>query len=98
MVQILSVLFSLIVAIHAAPSGLEARGEQEAQAYPLAFLTTDADVSAGVLSQLSLYEQYAAGAYCENNNNSPGTKVTCPAGNCGTVEAANTVTPIEFQK
>lgn len=55
------------------------------------------DVSTGVLSQLSLYEQYAAAAYCVNNNNSPGNKVTCAAGNCPTVEAATTVTSLEFQ-
>lgn len=71
---------------------------KDAQVYALDFLTTDADVSTGVLSQLSLYEQYAAAAYCVNNNNSPGNKVTCAAGNCGTVQAANTVTTIEFQK
>jgi Lipase 3 N-terminal region len=57
-----------------------------------------ADVSAGVLSQLNLWEQYAAAAYCVSNNNSPGNKVSCAAGNCPLVEAATTTTTIEFQK
>lgn len=55
------------------------------------------DVSADVLGQLNLWEQYAAAAYCVTNNDSPGTKVTCAAGNCPLVEAASTTTLIEFQ-
>ncbi|KAF7508723.1 hypothetical protein GJ744_008970 [Endocarpon pusillum] len=55
------------------------------------------DVSADVLGRLNLWEQYAAAAYCVANNNSPGTKVTCAAGNCPLVEAATTTTLIEFQ-
>ncbi len=51
-----------------------------------------------MLRQLNLWEQYAAAAYCVTNNDSPGTKVTCAAGNCPLVEAATTTTLIEFQK
>lgn len=43
-------------------------------------------------------EQYSAAAYCTENNNSPGTKLSCHVGNCPRVEAANTITPLEFQK
>lgn len=55
------------------------------------------DVPADVLSQLNLWQQYSAAAYCVVNNDSPGDKVSCAAGNCPLVEAATTVTSIEFQ-
>jgi triacylglycerol lipase len=53
-------------------------------------------VSASVLQRLTLFAQYSAAAYCTNNINSTGTKLTCAAGNCPLVEAANTVTLAEF--
>ncbi|KAL2220444.1 putative extracellular lipase, partial [Thermoascus aurantiacus ATCC 26904] len=54
------------------------------------------DVSAELLQQFNLFEQYAAAAYCEENFNSTGTKLTCSAGNCPLVEAADTKTIDEF--
>ncbi|KAJ9621281.1 hypothetical protein H2203_007333 [Taxawa tesnikishii (nom. ined.)] len=51
-----------------------------------------------LLSQLSFYEQYAASAYCEANNQ-PGssTEVECDTGNCPLVQAANATSVLEFQ-
>jgi hypothetical protein len=43
-------------------------------------------------------EQYAAAAYCPENNNSPGTQLSCHVGNCPRVDAADTTTAIEFEK
>ncbi|KAL4892082.1 Alpha/Beta hydrolase protein [Aspergillus ambiguus] len=54
------------------------------------------DVSLQVLQQLNLFAEYSAAAYCTGNLNSTGTKVTCPAGNCPQVQAANTTTLTEF--
>ncbi|KAF2260576.1 alpha/beta-hydrolase [Lojkania enalia] len=55
------------------------------------------DVSASVFDQLQFFSQYSAAAYCLGNNNSPGTKITCPQGNCARVEAADTNTLTEFE-
>ncbi|KAI9803946.1 MAG: hypothetical protein M1833_000227 [Piccolia ochrophora] len=49
------------------------------------------------LSTLIFYSQYAAASYCPGNNDSPNTKVTCPAGNCPLVEADDAVTTTEFE-
>ncbi|RMZ84817.1 hypothetical protein DV737_g957, partial [Chaetothyriales sp. CBS 132003] len=43
-------------------------------------------------------EQYAAAAYCANNNDAKaGTALTCPAGNCPLVESAGARSLVEFQ-
>lgn len=55
-------------------------------------------VSQEVFDDLNFYEQYAAAGYCEANNNSTGSKVTCESGNCPLVEADDTETLLEFQK
>ncbi|KAA8642911.1 hypothetical protein EYZ11_009041 [Aspergillus tanneri] len=54
------------------------------------------DVPADTLSQLSLFAEYSAAAYCSSNIHSPGDKLTCAAGNCPAVEKANTETLSEF--
>ncbi|KAF2654918.1 alpha/beta-hydrolase [Lophiostoma macrostomum CBS 122681] len=54
-------------------------------------------ISADVLDQLQFFSQYSAAAYCGGNNNSTGTKITCPQGNCARVEAADTNTLTEFE-
>ncbi|ORY17424.1 Alpha/Beta hydrolase protein [Clohesyomyces aquaticus] len=54
-------------------------------------------VTTDLLSTFQLMEQYSAAAYCPNNNNSPGNKVTCSVGNCPQVQAAKTTTVTEFQ-
>lgn len=54
-------------------------------------------VSQETFDQLQFFSQYAAAAYCLGNNNSPGTKITCPQGNCAQVEAADTNTLTEFE-
>ncbi|KAF7677243.1 hypothetical protein GT037_005455, partial [Alternaria burnsii] len=55
-------------------------------------------VSPDVLSRFQLMEQYAAAAYCPENNNSPGTQLSCHVGNCPRVDAADTTTALEFEK
>ncbi|KAF2874388.1 Alpha/Beta hydrolase protein [Massariosphaeria phaeospora] len=54
-------------------------------------------VSAATFDNLAFFAQYAGAAYCAGNNDSPGTKVTCPQGNCGRVEEADTETLTEFE-
>lgn len=54
-------------------------------------------VSADVFNKLQFFSQYSAAAYCLSNNDSPGTKIICPQGNCALVEAANTTTLAEFE-
>ncbi len=54
-------------------------------------------VSESTLEQFALFSQYAAAAYCEENNNSSGTKITCAAKNCPEVEAANVTSRNEFE-
>ncbi|KAF2196636.1 alpha/beta-hydrolase [Delitschia confertaspora ATCC 74209] len=50
-----------------------------------------------VFDRLKFFSQYAAASYCKGNNNSTNTKITCPAGNCPDVQAANTHTVSEFE-
>lgn len=54
-------------------------------------------ISEELLAKFNLYAGYAAAAYCADNNDSPGTQVTCPCGNCELVEAANATTISEFE-
>ncbi|KAH7231464.1 Alpha/Beta hydrolase protein [Fusarium solani] len=42
-------------------------------------------------------KQYADAAYCQENNNSPGDKVSCHFNNCPLVQAENTKTIAEFE-
>ncbi|KAI9042047.1 lipase family protein [Aspergillus affinis] len=57
---------------------------------------TSRDVSADVLQQLNLFAEYSAASYCTSNIDSPGDKLTCSAGNCPSVEKAETETLNEF--
>ncbi|KAF9886465.1 hypothetical protein FE257_011370 [Aspergillus nanangensis] len=57
---------------------------------------TSRDVSSDVLTQLNFFAEYSAAAYCTGNVNSTGNKVTCSAGNCPNVQAADTQTLKEF--
>ncbi|KAA6409823.1 MAG: hypothetical protein FRX48_06435 [Lasallia pustulata] len=54
-------------------------------------------ISKELLAKFKLYSEYAAAAYCIDNNNSPETRVTCPCNNCKLVEAANATTISEFE-
>ncbi|KAB8224531.1 hypothetical protein BDV33DRAFT_233451 [Aspergillus novoparasiticus] len=56
------------------------------------------DVSSSLLNNLDLLAQYSAAAYCSENLNSTGTKLTCSVGNCPLVEAASTQTLDEFNE
>ncbi|KAK5939369.1 hypothetical protein PMZ80_008673 [Knufia obscura] len=53
-------------------------------------------ISSTQLSQFSLYEQYAAAAYCKGNNNLEGS-ISCPSGNCPDVHNAGATSILEFQ-
>ncbi|KEY69353.1 hypothetical protein S7711_08111 [Stachybotrys chartarum IBT 7711] len=55
------------------------------------------DVNLGLLSTFQLMKQYADAAYCQENNNSPGDKVSCHFNNCPLVQAQNTTTIAEFE-
>ncbi|KAK5315595.1 hypothetical protein LTR70_006679 [Exophiala xenobiotica] len=66
-----------------------------AQAFP----TTPVEkrgISATQLSQFGLYEQYAAAAYCKDNNNQEGS-ISCASGNCPEVQSAGATSILEFQ-
>ena len=54
-------------------------------------------VSDEILYNFQLLSQYAAAAYCEENNNSTGTPVTCRTGACAMVEVANATSYLEFE-
>lgn len=56
------------------------------------------DVSSDVLQQLTLFAEFSAAAYCANNIDSTGDKLTCSTGNCPAVEAASTTTLYEFEE
>jgi hypothetical protein len=55
-------------------------------------------ISTQLLNTFVLYEQYAAAAYCPENNDSPNTKIFCTSDSCPLVQAADTNTVVEFQK
>lgn len=54
-------------------------------------------ISEELLHQFNLMAQYSAAAYCPGNNNSTGTPITCPTGNCPLVEAAGAYSIEEFE-
>ncbi|KAJ5566745.1 uncharacterized protein N7459_010127 [Penicillium hispanicum] len=56
------------------------------------------DVSSDVLSDLTLYAQYSAAAYCTTNFNSTGTALSCSTDNCPEVQSADTLTLYEFDE
>ncbi|KAF2643139.1 alpha/beta-hydrolase [Massarina eburnea CBS 473.64] len=49
-----------------------------------------------LFTNLQLMEQYASAAYCRNNQNSPGDKVSCNSGTCDLVQKANVTSVIEY--
>lgn len=51
-----------------------------------------------MLSQLSLFAEYSAASYCSNNVNSTGSALSCEAGNCPSVQSADTTTLWEFDR
>ena len=54
-------------------------------------------ISEELLHQFNLMAQYSAAGYCPGNNNSTGTPITCPTGNCPLVEAAGAYSIEEFE-
>lgn len=55
-------------------------------------------MSTDVLSQLGLFAEYSAAAYCSNNINSTGDALSCEEGNCPSVQSADTTTLWEFDR
>ncbi|RAH49349.1 lipase family protein [Aspergillus brunneoviolaceus CBS 621.78] len=55
------------------------------------------DVSTTVYTQLDLFAQYSAAAYCSTNLDSPNTSVTCTNGLCPLLAAATTKSLAEFE-
>lgn len=51
-----------------------------------------------LLNKLTLFSQYAAVSYCDQNINATGRALTCDHGTCPLVEAADTVTIDTFQQ
>ncbi|KAL8700158.1 MAG: hypothetical protein Q9201_005602 [Fulgogasparrea decipioides] len=56
-------------------------------------------ISGDDYANLNLFEQFAAAAYCRNNNNDKagGTKITCAVGNCPLVQNDDVVSVYEFE-
>jgi hypothetical protein len=55
-------------------------------------------IQADQLNTFKLMQQYAAAAYCASNYDSAGDQITCAAGNCAQVEAADSATVIEYSR
>lgn len=51
-----------------------------------------------MLSQLGLFAEYSAAAYCSNNINSTGDALSCEEDNCPSVQSADTTTLWEFDR
>ncbi|EED24548.1 lipase precursor, putative [Talaromyces stipitatus ATCC 10500] len=84
-------LLKLITAVAAftatASAGLIQRGDAAADA-----------INTTTLATLNLYEQYSAAAYCTRNTiASPGTLITCAAGNCPLVETNGATIAYSFK-
>ena len=62
-----------------------------------AVLIRESGVSDQQVSSFSLIEQYAAAAYCKDNNDAVGN-ITCSAGNCPQVESAGATSVVEFEE
>lgn len=64
------------------------------------FIDRHLAISESDYSNLNLFEQFSAAAYCPNNNNdvAGGTKLSCPTGNCPLVDSSDVTTVYEFQK
>ncbi|KAF2032298.1 alpha/beta-hydrolase [Setomelanomma holmii] len=55
-------------------------------------------IQANQLSSFKLMREYASAAYCASNFGSSGDQITCAAGNCPNVEAADSATSVEFDR
>ncbi|EMD89931.1 hypothetical protein COCHEDRAFT_62145, partial [Bipolaris maydis C5] len=51
-----------------------------------------------LVSDMGLMSQYASAAYCSDNYNSPGDKVSCVDGKCPMIQAADTNTVAEYSE
>lgn len=78
-------------------AGLGAAALVSAAPAPADFKIERRDISQDLFDTFTLMEQYAAAAYCPDNNDTPDTKLTCATENCPLVEAANTSTVSEFE-
>lgn len=55
-------------------------------------------ITTSLLTQFSLFEQYAGAAYCKDNNDDSTGAITCAGGNCPSVQQAGAKSILEFQK
>ena len=55
------------------------------------------DVSSTMLSEMELFSQYSAVAYCNDTYTSVPTLLSCSTGNCPVVEASNATTTSIFR-
>ncbi|KAI4227797.1 MAG: hypothetical protein L6R36_002150 [Xanthoria steineri] len=64
------------------------------------FAIAERAISGDVFTNLQLFEQFSAAAYCPANNKDKagGTKLTCSVGNCPLVQDSDVVSVYEFQK
>ncbi|KAJ6151521.1 extracellular lipase [Penicillium chermesinum] len=70
-----------------------------AQAAALPTALKSRDIDSGLLSSLSLFEQYAAAAYCSNNHQAGSTgDISCSVGNCNDVQSAGATAVYEFDQ
>ncbi|KAI4122262.1 MAG: hypothetical protein LQ338_005909 [Usnochroma carphineum] len=96
------VIIYLLLGTYAAPLSTATPGDP-ATLLPLDWTGDPADtsihigISNDLLNTFKLVSQFAAAAYCPDNNDSPDTTLTCATGNCPLVEAAGAVTLSEFE-
>jgi hypothetical protein len=97
--EILHVNFSLICIIFVHFSFFGASYEYYHNAYTIEKPANNPSaVDAALFAKLKYFVQYAAAAYCTNNDDSSGTPITCATGNCPDVQAANAVSVLEFDR
>lgn len=90
--------FSLFLLNNALPTRLEARGKRNTCNPMNDSLRMWAAISTSLLSQFSLFEQYAGAAYCKDNDDDSAGSITCSSGNCPLVQQAGAKSVLEFSK
>lgn len=99
LLQFATALFLLFPQASAKPLALAERG-QSCRQNMIAISNVFLAISGNDLSNLQLFSQFSAAAYCPDNNKDKagGTKLTCAIGNCPLVQDSDVVSVYEFQK
>lgn len=102
LVSVMKFAFALLPVLSlAAPANLDSQAGSEF-VQPLLTLSADTSFKAideGLLSQIRLFEQYAAASYCpENYKASRGRRIFCPTGNCPLAQNALTTITQSFSE